>query len=147
MKREELIRSKEYHLAGLQLSLYRTIEAYMETERISRSELANRLGVTKSYVSQILNGDFNHKLEKFIELCLATNTVPILTLIPIDKYIEDDNKKRGELSNQHYFVKRDASLLKINAPYHISIENEFPDREFSVQIKTGSTIIGEEVNL
>jgi transcriptional regulator with XRE-family HTH domain len=51
---------------------------------MSQQEFANRLGVSKGYVSQILNGDFDHKLSKLTELALACDLVPRIEFIPIE---------------------------------------------------------------
>ena len=37
---------------------------------MTQSEFAERLGVSKGYISQILNGDFDHKLSKLTQLLL-----------------------------------------------------------------------------
>lgn len=36
-----------------------------------KSQLAEYLGVSKGYVSQLLNGDYDHCMSKFFELALA----------------------------------------------------------------------------
>ena len=41
-----------------------------ETDR-HKSRLAEYLGVSKGYVSQLLNGDYDYRMSKFIELALA----------------------------------------------------------------------------
>jgi transcriptional regulator with XRE-family HTH domain len=74
--REELLRSPEYWFEGAQNELYNQVVRYMESEQINRTELAERLGVTKGYVSQILNGNFNYTLKRLIDLALAIGLVP-----------------------------------------------------------------------
>jgi transcriptional regulator with XRE-family HTH domain len=76
MKREDILRRPAYWFEHEQNELYRQVIEYMERENINRTELANRLNVHKSYVSQILNGNFNYTLKKWIELCLAIGVVP-----------------------------------------------------------------------
>ena len=56
----------------------------------NRKELAEHLGVTKSYVTQLLNGDFDHRLSKFVELSLAFGYVPKIDLIPKDEFVAWD---------------------------------------------------------
>ena len=41
-----------------------------ETDR-NKSRLAEYLGVSEGYVSQLLNGDYDHCMSKFFELALA----------------------------------------------------------------------------
>jgi len=47
------------------------------------------LGVTKGYVSQILNGDFNHRLSTLVDLSLAMGKAPVIQFTDLDKIIEN----------------------------------------------------------
>jgi transcriptional regulator with XRE-family HTH domain len=76
MTRDQLIQSREYWIAKIQLDLFNQIEKYMGENNLSRTQLAEKLGVTKGYVSQILNGDFDHKISKLVDLALAIGKVP-----------------------------------------------------------------------
>ncbi|GET27096.1 helix-turn-helix transcriptional regulator [Prolixibacter sp. NT017] len=76
MKREKLIKSKGYNVAKIQNELFRQLTEYIEKKGITRSQFAKELGVSKGYVSQILNGDFDFKLSKLVELSLAIGKVP-----------------------------------------------------------------------
>lgn len=49
---------------------------------MTQTEFAERLGVSKGYVSQILNGDFDHKLSKLTELIVACDMIPRIELVP-----------------------------------------------------------------
>lgn len=82
---QELKSSPEYHLEVIQNELYRELKAYLEKEGISQSDFAKKLGVSKGYVSQVLNGNFNFTLAKLIELSLAIGKYPQFNLLPIDK--------------------------------------------------------------
>ena len=90
MKRSELLSSPEYWTAELQMELYRQIEAYMEENGLNKSQLAQKLGCTKGYVSQLLNGDFDHKMSKFFELALAIGKVPEFNFVDLGNVIEAD---------------------------------------------------------
>lgn len=99
IKREELIKSKEYWLAQLQTMLYQNVEDYLKENQMTKSEFAQKMGVSKGYISQILNGDFDHKLSKFIELSLMIEKVPLLKLEDIEKVLLlDKEKKLNELT-------------------------------------------------
>lgn len=74
--------SPAYWTQLIQLMLHDNIKRYLEEKKITRAEFAERLGVSKGYVSQILNGDFDHKLSKLIELALACDMVPRMEFIP-----------------------------------------------------------------
>lgn len=67
--------------------MFRQLKDYIEKEGISQSELAEKLGVTKGYVSQVLNGNFNYTLKKLIELSLAIGKVPDLQFKDIEAFI------------------------------------------------------------
>ena len=53
MKREELLNSKEYWLSKIQIDLFNEIEKYMQRNDLNRTQLAEKLGVSKGYISQI----------------------------------------------------------------------------------------------
>lgn len=74
--------SPAYWTQLIQLNLHDNIKRYIEDNNLTRAEFAEKLGVSKGYVSQILNGDFDHKLSKLTELALACDLVPRLELIP-----------------------------------------------------------------
>ena len=93
MIRKELVKSREYWIAQIQLDLFELIENYRKKNDLNKTQLAAQLGVTKSYVTQILNGDFDHKVSKLVELSLAFGKVPVLQFIDLDQYVEKDNLK------------------------------------------------------
>ncbi len=103
LTRQELLSSKEYWLATIQLDLYAQLEAYMKENVINRTQLAEKLGVTKGYVTQVLNGDFDHKISKLVELSLAIGLVPRLNYKPLEQVLEEDrqaistSRQEGEL--------------------------------------------------
>lgn len=89
MTRDELLTSREYWIAKIQLDLFSQLDKYMVENTISRTQLAEKLGVTKGYVSQILNGDFDHKISKLVDLALAMGKVPKITYVDITQYTEE----------------------------------------------------------
>lgn len=93
MKRDELLRSPEYWTAEYQNELYRQITAFMESRHMNKTQLAEYLGCSKGYVTQLLNGEFDHKLSKFVELSLAINKIPEITFSDVDEYILSDEKE------------------------------------------------------
>jgi transcriptional regulator with XRE-family HTH domain len=93
MKREKLLRSKEYIVSQLQLGLLNLIGEFKRKKNLKDYELAKELGVSKGYVSQLLNVTFDHKISKVVELALACNSMPLLYFVDLDKYIEDDSRE------------------------------------------------------
>lgn len=90
MKREELLKSPEYWVAKTQIDLFNNVNDYLKENKISRIELANKLGVTKGYISQVLNGTCDHRLSKIYELSLAIGKVPTLKFQDIQTILDDD---------------------------------------------------------
>ena len=90
MKREDILRNPGYWIAQIQTMLYNCAENYMKENNLNRSQLAKRLGVSKGYVSQLLNGDYDHKLSKLVELSLAFDVVPKVEFESIEDVINDD---------------------------------------------------------
>ncbi len=85
---EELLRDETYWTTKIQLELFRQIENYLEENHLSRKEFAKQLGVSKGYVSQILNGNYDHKLSKFVSLCLAVNKAPKLVFQDLEVAVD-----------------------------------------------------------
>lgn len=94
---EDLIKSREYWLETIQNNLYGQVHGFMEKAGINQTQLAERLGVTKGYVSQVLNGHFNHSLEKLIELSLAIGVVPDITFKSINDYYKEQLELRNSI--------------------------------------------------
>jgi transcriptional regulator with XRE-family HTH domain len=90
MQRDELLRSNGYWIAKIQMDLYNQILDYMKKNNLNRTQLAKKLGVTKGYITQVLNGEFNHRLSKLVELSLAIGRVPKIEYEDLDKFIIDD---------------------------------------------------------
>lgn len=90
MKREELLKNKGYWISKIQIDLYNQLKNYMTEKNINQSKLAKELGVSKGYVSQVLNGDFNHRISTLVELSLAINKVPEISFKDLDQFISKD---------------------------------------------------------
>lgn len=104
MDRHSLLKSPEYWTANIQIMLYNCAEKFMASTGKNRTQLAEHLGVSKGYVSQLLNGDYDHKLSKLVELSLSFGYVPKIDFIPVSQYLEHDDfmKNRKELYNSTY---------------------------------------------
>lgn len=75
------------------MELYRQIVEFMKNNHMNKTQLADYLGCSKGYVTQLLNGDFNHKLSKFVELSLAIGKIPEISFSDMDEYILSDEKE------------------------------------------------------
>ncbi|MBS1644646.1 MAG: helix-turn-helix domain-containing protein, partial [Bacteroidetes bacterium] len=93
ISRKELLSSKEYWLTKINCDLFEQVNNYLSKNKISKTEFAKTLGVSKGYVSQILNGDFDHKTSKLIELCLAIGKVPVLNFENLVDFLGEDSRE------------------------------------------------------
>ncbi|MBQ5997003.1 MAG: helix-turn-helix transcriptional regulator [Bacteroidales bacterium] len=92
MKRDELLKSEGYWIAKLQTDLYRELVSFMEKTHKNGTQLANYLGCSKGYISQLLNGNFDHKLSKLVRLSLALGKAPILEYRDLSDYILENDE-------------------------------------------------------
>lgn len=76
MTRAELLNAPEYWMVQIQTEIYRCAEEFMRNHHMNRTQFAQYLGVSKGYVTQLLNGDYNYSLEKLVELSLKMGMVP-----------------------------------------------------------------------
>lgn len=94
MTREELLNCPEYWTTLIQNELYRRIHSYMEEHHMNKAQLAEHLGCSRGYVTQLLNGEFDHKLSKLAELSLAIGMAPVISFEDI-KHIDEPKTFEG----------------------------------------------------
>lgn len=94
-KREELLRSEAWYTTGIQNDLFRAVNGYLEREGMSRQDFAEKLGVSKGRMSQILNGNFNGRLDRLVELALAAGKAPVLEFRDLEEHVAEDAKKEA----------------------------------------------------
>ena len=92
MKRAELLKSEGYWIAKIQTDLYRELLSFMKRTHRNSSQLAEYLGCSKGYVSQLLNGNFDHKISKLVELSLAIGKAPFIEYKDISDYILENDE-------------------------------------------------------
>lgn len=115
--------SSAYWTQLVQIQLYNSIKKYLTDNNMSQNEFAEKLGVSKGYVSQILNGDFDHKLSKLVELALACNLVPKVEFAPIEqaetvlKSTYQNDKKLNKV--QQYNSKIRINRKEKNTPFAV----------------------------
>ena len=107
--REELLSSPEYWFEDAQNELYRQVIEYKEKKGINQTQLAEELGVSKGYVSQILKGEFNYTLKTLIDISLARGVVPKIEYKSIAEVIQDDK-------NTYHLNAETSELLMANKP-------------------------------
>ncbi len=109
MTREELIQSKEYWIAKLQIDLFNEVEAYMKKNGLNRTQFAEKLGVSKGYISQVLNGDADHRMSKFVEFALSIGLVPSVTFEKIEELALREKNGNHNISGED--IERSKDIL------------------------------------
>jgi len=80
MKSEkEIIKSPVYWLNLFQNQLFGELTDYMKTNGFNQNDMAKKMNVSRGYINQVLNGNFNFTLKKLIELSLAMNKIPSIS--------------------------------------------------------------------
>ncbi|MDZ4744838.1 MAG: helix-turn-helix transcriptional regulator [bacterium] len=85
----EILRGHGYWHTGMQLDLQESLRVYLENNKLTQHEFAERLGVSQSYISQVLNGNFDFRLSKMIELYLAIGKVPFILERDLEEVIHE----------------------------------------------------------
>ena len=105
MTRDELISSREYWIAKIQLDLFNQLKTHMNANNLSQNQLAEKLGVTKGYISQVLNGDFDHRISKLVDLALAIGYVPVITYEKPEKLVDNEPTIQSVVPSKTVFKK------------------------------------------
>lgn len=119
--REELLKSPDYWFEAAQNDLFAEVKQYLDKENITQSELAERLNVSKGYISQIMNGNANFTLKKLVDFFISIGKVPQVKYFDFIEVLENDNTKRES--------------LKSNLVEGIVISNRFKNLSSSTVIK------------
>lgn len=130
MERENLLKSKEYWLTTIQLKLFTAVEDYLIEKDINRTQFSKEIGVSKGYISQILNGDFDHRISKFVELSLAIGKVPIIELKDINSIIEIDKNFYDQYITVGGITFLNNNGITINTNFINQPINEIPQFDF-----------------
>lgn len=88
--RRAILSRPTYWLTENRMDFMRAVEDYMNAHNLNRKQLAEHLNCSRSYVSQILNGDTNLSQEKLYEIALAIGKVPIVKYEDLDIVLQRD---------------------------------------------------------
>ena len=130
MKRIEVITNSGFWLADIQLKLFEAVNKYLSENNMSRTDFAKQLGVSKGYISQILNGDFNHRIEKMIEISLAIGKIPEINFHDLSDYLLSDTipvKKTLSYPTKKHKYNGSYDTKKINSKRLIKSEPSLAD--------------------
>lgn len=96
MEREDVLRSANYWTTNIQIELYNCAMTFMKKNGMDATQLAEYLGVSKEYVSQLLSGDYDYSLNNLVETALKMGYVPKIEFKPIEEVIKEDlDTRRG----------------------------------------------------
>lgn len=93
MTRQELLSSSGYWEEKIQMDLCSEIQKYIDAEGITRAQLAERIGVTKSYISQVMSGNTDHRISKLVDLALSIGMVPLIHYKSLNSVLVEDEGK------------------------------------------------------
>jgi len=85
----KILRNHGYWIVGMQLDVQAAVRKYIEKNSLTQQQFAERLGVSQSYISQVLNGNFDFRLSKMIELYLAIGKVPFIVERDLEEVIQE----------------------------------------------------------
>lgn len=122
MKREELLNSKEYWLSKIQIDLFNEVEKYMQRNGLNRTQLAEKLDVSKGYISQILNGDADHRISKLVELSLAIGMAPRLSYEDLDMLVKADSM--GAVINSYNEIENSQRVQNKQPKMNVQLINK-----------------------
>lgn len=90
IEKESILRDATYWEELIKTQLFQIVEQHLEDNQMTKKDFAHKIGVSKGYVSQVLNGDRDHRLSKIVEFALAVGKAPFLCLQDLNKVIEYD---------------------------------------------------------
>lgn len=72
----------------------------MSELNINKAQLANRLGKSKAFITQTLNGTRNMTLATLTDICFELNITPKVNIIPKEKRLTDQAKQILQQTNE-----------------------------------------------
>lgn len=84
--KKQLLQRPNYLLSKYQIEIFRQLENYRKDNHLTQKGLAKKLGVSTSYINQVLKGNFNFTLKKLIQLGIAINKIPSIEFLSVEDY-------------------------------------------------------------
>ncbi|WP_420599968.1 helix-turn-helix domain-containing protein [Neptuniibacter sp.] len=72
---------KKFARADLIMNITEDLLIEMESQRLTKSELATKLGKSKAYIGQTLSGERNMTLHTLADLCYELDLKPVVKLV------------------------------------------------------------------
>jgi len=138
LSKKDLYKTSEYWVEELQNEIYRQVINYMQKYNLNQNELAEKWGVSKGYVSQILKGSCNFSLKKLVELSLALERAPVLQYVSTDACYEIE-----KISN--YMEEQMSKPFTINTSIETtSIRHNMSSISITINQKPTLTVVKNE---
>lgn len=123
LSRKELYKTREYWIERIQNDIFRALNDYKEENNLkNNTALADKLGVSKGYVSQVMNGNFNFSISKLVDLALTIGVAPDLELKALNVFINEEEVRLERMVNPNSFT-----LTSLNSGKGISIGKDIDD--------------------
>lgn len=90
MERKDVLQEPAYWITQIQIAIYDCATRFMSETGKNKTELAQHLGVSKGYVSQMLSGDYNFSISKLVETAMLMGSVPQMTFKSLDEILLQD---------------------------------------------------------
>lgn len=91
MERKDILQEPAYWITQIQIALFDCATRFMSETGKNKTELAQHLGVSKGYVSQLLSGDYNFSISKLVETAMLMGSVPQLTFKSLEEILIHDS--------------------------------------------------------
>lgn len=95
LTRDILLQRPEFWIENIRTELFNMVQEYLEENNMSRKELAEKLGVSKGYISQVLNGESDHRLSKIVSLATSLGKAPYIYLKDINEVLTNDTNGKS----------------------------------------------------
>ncbi len=120
MNREELLRNPGYWTDKIHYKLYDLLREELKKQGIKKKELAELLGVSKGYITQIFNGEVDHRVSKLVELAMAVGYIPFIEYRKTEEVIYNDINLMNYSSEQKADLNS-TQLLKLSSMEPLTI--------------------------
>jgi len=99
LTRKDLLKSPEFWEENIKTELFNIIQNYMDDNDLNQTQLAKEIGCSKGYISQIINGESDHRISKLVGLALAVGKAPYLYLKDMEIVLKNDAHNQSVLIN------------------------------------------------
>ena len=118
LSRQELYYTREYWIERIQNDVFQALIQYKKEKSLrNNTALADMLGVSKGYISQIMNGNFNFSISKLVDLALEIGVAPDLELKSLNDFIVAEEIRLNRISSPE-----DFTLTSLSSGNTISID-------------------------